>query len=125
VFPDVLAALLEVAAPRAPALLTATHPSRLTQLQQLLLHFGRGAGDKVAAQRASDCWRGGDGATEERKVTLGRWGGRGSGGGSVGWVGLDSIGFSVWLGDLAQMFIPENRWASSNGARLDMWNPVV
>jgi hypothetical protein len=31
-------------------------------------------------------------------VTLGRWGGRGSGGGSVGWVGLDSIGFSVWLG---------------------------
>jgi hypothetical protein len=43
VLPDVLAALLEVAALRAPALSTATHPSRLSQLQQLLL-FGRGAG---------------------------------------------------------------------------------
>jgi hypothetical protein len=44
-------------------------------------------------------------------VTLGRWGGRGSGRGSAGWVGLDWF-LRVGSG-LAQMFSPENRWASS------------
>jgi hypothetical protein len=49
-------------------------------------------------------------------VTLGRWGGRGSGRGSAGWVGLGWVGLDWFLrvgSGLAQMFSPENRWASS------------